>query len=63
MLQLEKLDQKMAGGNWTDFDARTQGGLNNAVRLCLKELGVKAVPARKPTLVEYLAGKQAVAAE
>jgi hypothetical protein len=42
MLRLEILDAKMATGNWTDHDARTFGGLNNALRLCLRELGIKA---------------------
>jgi hypothetical protein len=41
MLQLELLDAKMASGNWTAHDSRTQGGLNNAVRLALRELGIK----------------------
>jgi hypothetical protein len=41
MLQLELLDAKMASGNWTGHDSRTQGGLNNAVRLALRELGIK----------------------
>jgi hypothetical protein len=49
LLQLEILDKKMATGNWTGHDGRTQSGLNNAVRLCLRELGVKAVPAPKPS--------------
>jgi hypothetical protein len=47
MLRLELLDEKMASGSWTDHDSRTFGGLNNALRLCLRELGVKAV-AHKP---------------
>jgi hypothetical protein len=49
MLQLELLDQRMASDNWSSHDARTQGGLNNAVRLCLRELGVKAAPVPKPS--------------
>jgi hypothetical protein len=63
MLKLELFDAKMAAGNWTDHDARTYGGLSNALRLMLRELGLKPAPARKPTLAEYLAGKQAVAAD
>jgi hypothetical protein len=47
MLRLELLDEKMAAGNWTDHDARTFGGLTNAVRLMLRELGVKAEAARE----------------
>jgi hypothetical protein len=57
MLQLELLDQKMASGNWTAFDGRVQSGLNNAVRLGLKELGLKAAVQRPPTLSEYLSAK------
>jgi len=54
MLLLELLDAKIAGGSWTDHDARTQGGLNNAVRLALKELGLKQVQPAKPSpLVEH----------
>lgn len=42
-LQLDALDAKMAAGNWTSHDSRTHGGLQNAFRLCARELGVKAV--------------------
>ena len=54
MLQLEKLNSKLAIGNWTDHDARTYGGLSNTLRLCLRELGAEAPgteanePARRP---------------
>ena len=41
MLKLEMLDTKMASGTWTDHDARTFGGLNNALRLALRELGMR----------------------
>jgi hypothetical protein len=59
MLQLELLDEKMASGDWTAHDARTQGGLNNAVRLALRELGLKAVARKPPTIGEYLAARKA----
>jgi hypothetical protein len=60
MLQLELLDERMASGDWTAHDARTQGGLNNAVRLALRELGLKAVRAERPmTLSDYLAMRNA----
>ena len=52
MLQLEKLDSKLASGNWTDHDARTYGGLSNTLRLCLRELGLRP-PA--PTVTSPLA--------
>jgi hypothetical protein len=56
MLMLEILDLKLANNdNWNQCDAATQGGLNNNVRLSLRELGIKAPPARKATLSEYLA--------
>ena len=59
MLKLEMFDAKMAGGSWTDHDARTYGGLSNALRLMLRELGLKAAPAKGPSLSEYLATRQA----
>jgi hypothetical protein len=60
MLMLEILDLKLANAdNWNQCDAATQGGLNNNVRLCLRELGLKAPVAKKPTLASYLASKQA----
>jgi hypothetical protein len=59
MLSLEILDLKLASGNWNDCDARTQGGLNNNVRLCLRELGIRAPAAKKATLAQYLAEKAA----
>jgi hypothetical protein len=59
MLQLELLDEKMAAGDWTAHDARTQGGLNNAVRLALKELGLKAIAKKPPTVADYLAARKA----
>ena len=48
MLQLEKLDEKIATGAWTDHDARTYGGLGNNLRLTLRELGLKSAEAPKP---------------
>jgi hypothetical protein len=59
MLSLEILDFKLASGNWNDCDARTQGGLSNNVRLCLRELGIRAPAAKKATLASYLAEKAA----
>jgi hypothetical protein len=55
MLQLELLDGKMASGAWTGHDARTQGGLNNAVRLALRELGLKPIERQAaPSAIERL---------
>lgn len=39
-LQLDALDEKLAAGNWTAHDQRTFGGLQNAFRLTLRELGI-----------------------
>ena len=39
-LQLDALDEKLAAGNWTPHDQRTFGGLQNAFRLALRELGL-----------------------
>jgi hypothetical protein len=56
---LDELDFKLAeGNNWTDCDSRVMGGLNNSVRLLLREIGVKAAPAKgKPAnaLLEHFA--------
>jgi hypothetical protein len=37
MLRLELLDEKAAKGNWSEHDNRLFSGLNNAVRLMLRE--------------------------
>jgi hypothetical protein len=56
MLRLELLDAKMSTGNGTDHDARTFGGLNNALRLALRELGVRETkPKPIPTIAEIAA--------
>ncbi len=60
MLRLELLDEKMTDGQWTDHDARTFGGLTNAVRLLARELGLRAAPAKKlPDLSDILAEHKA----
>jgi hypothetical protein len=61
MLSLEEFDAKLsAGKSWTQVDAATMGGLQNSVRLNLRELGIKAAPGRpKETLAAYLADKAA----
>jgi hypothetical protein len=58
MLRLELLDEKAAKGNWTDHDARTFGGLNNAVRLLMREIAAQTPKAEKdklPSLDEIVA--------
>jgi hypothetical protein len=47
LLRIELLDEKMAAGSWTDHDARTYGGLNNAVRLFMKEIAAQAASGGK----------------
>ena len=61
MLRLELFDEKLASGNWSDHDGRTYGGLQNAVRLMLRELGLKA-PAkdRAPSLADIAARHRSV---
>jgi hypothetical protein len=56
-LRLELLDEKMTAGSWTDHDARTFGGLTNAVRLLSRELGLKAkaTSEKLPGLADILA--------
>ena len=53
--QLDRLDEKLAGGGWTDHDSRTYGGLLNAYRLTARELGLKATAVKTPSLAELLA--------
>jgi hypothetical protein len=57
MLKLELFDAKMAGNTWTDHDARTYGGLSNALRLMLREIGLQRPAIKGPSLAEYLAAK------
>lgn len=47
MLRLELFDKKLAEGAWTANDSRTFGGLSNALRLMLRELGLKPSPAKR----------------
>jgi hypothetical protein len=58
LLRIELLDEKAAAGNWTDHDARTYGGLNNAVRLFMREIAAQAkatsTKAKLPDLSDYL---------
>jgi hypothetical protein len=63
MLRLELLDGKMEDGSWTDHDARTFGGLSNALRLMLRELGLRATPDKTPSLSEYIAQRYPAAVE
>jgi hypothetical protein len=59
--QLDRLDEKLATGGWTDHDSRTYGGLLNAYRLTARELGLKPAAAKVPSLEEVL--RQGRAAE
>jgi hypothetical protein len=39
-IQLDQLDDKLLGKNWTDLDSRTYGGLINRQRLLAREIGL-----------------------
>jgi hypothetical protein len=47
VLRLDFLDEKMASGTLTDHDAKAFSALSNTVRLCLRELGIKATPTKR----------------
>jgi len=57
MLRLELFDEKMsAGKELTTQDGHVYGALNNALRLCLRELGLKGkAPAKAPSLADIAA--------
>jgi hypothetical protein len=61
MLRLQLLDEKMEAGTWTDCDSRTFGGLSNSLRLMLRELGIRAAPAKEPSLEDIIARHQVTA--
>jgi len=42
LLRIELLDERAAEGGWSDHDARVYGGLNNAVRLFMREIAAQA---------------------
>jgi hypothetical protein len=58
LLQLEWFDARISAGEINECNSRMMGGIQNALRLALKELGLKAPPPKKVGLAEYLAGKQ-----
>jgi hypothetical protein len=53
MLKLKMFDAKMSGGN-----ARTYGGLSNALRVMLRELGLKAKSDKAPVSLAQIAARQ-----
>jgi hypothetical protein len=59
MLRLELLDEKLAKGVWADHDARTFGGLSNALRLVLRELGVKGLSKEGPPSLDDVVAEHA----
>jgi hypothetical protein len=54
LLRLELLDIKMTSG-MSEHDGRIAHALRNAVRLSLRELGMKPMAPRQPTLADHLA--------
>ena len=54
-VQIDQLDQKLLTGTWTDLDVRTHGGLVNRQRLLARELGLKGVAERPPSLSDIAA--------
>ena len=49
MLQAELFDVKLASGEaFTGHDGRTYGGIQNAIRAGLRDIGLKSVPKDKP---------------
>lgn len=58
-LRLELYDRKLAAGEFTDHDGRVYNALHNALRLGLRELGMKSTAAKPLTLTEHLARRAA----
>ena len=54
-LRLHLFDEKIAASTITDHDARVYGALHNALRLMLREIGMRPAAARPPSLAEHLA--------
>jgi hypothetical protein len=61
MLQAELFDRKLASSaGFTAHDSRTYSGMSNAIRVSLRDLGLKPQAKRPaPTLAEYAAQKAA----
>jgi hypothetical protein len=59
-LYIEMMDARaLAAGTMTERDSRQYLAWSNALRLCLRDLGVKAAPAEKlPDLDGYLKGPE-----
>jgi hypothetical protein len=58
-VQLDLLDEKVARGDWTGHDTRTYGGLHNAYRLTVRELGMRPAAEKPMDALTYLAAKRA----
>ena len=54
-------DVKMSAGQFTEYDGKAYGGINNAIRLCLVSLGVKSLPEPQLTLAAKMALKHRAA--
>jgi hypothetical protein len=59
MWRLELFDEKFDDGTITEFDSKVFSGLNNHVRLALRELGLKKVGGKDgPVTFEIRIGKE-----
>ena len=58
MLQAELFDAKLASGDaFTPHDGRTYGGIQGAIRVALRDLGLKPASRTPKTLADVLAGR------
>ena len=64
MLRLELLDEKAAKGNWSEHDSRLFSGLNNTVRLLMREIAAQSPkPGKKEPVADLATYLKKAAAE
>lgn len=61
-LQIAMLDAKQAGGGMTAHDSREYLAWTNTLTRLMRQLGMKGVTERTPTLAEHLANRASAAA-
>ena len=55
ILRLDLLEHKLDEGKFTNFDTKVFSSLNNAVRLALRDLGLRGKPtSRAPNIAQYM---------